>query len=171
MENKKSNSAPFAHAWSNKRGISPVIATVLLVVMVVVIALIVFLWFRNINQEAITKFDGTNVEIICGDVQFESSYSSETLYISNNGNVPIYSIKLKISSGGSYVTDDLHEITSSDWPENGLNPGNAFSSTGLSSSLDTADKVVLIPVLVGVTDSGEKKMHTCADSFGQTLAI
>lgn len=154
----------------NKRGISPVIATVLLVVMVVVIALIVFLWFRNVNKEAITKFDGTNVEIICGDVQLESSYSSGTLFILNGGNVPVYSVKLRIFSDGSYSTNDLQEIETSNWPETGLNPGNAFSSSTLDS-LSTAEKVILIPVLVGITENGEKKVHTCADNYGQELAL
>jgi flagellin-like protein len=44
----------------NKMGVSPVIATVLLVAMTVVIALIVFLWFRQIGKEVVTKF-GENV--------------------------------------------------------------------------------------------------------------
>src|SRR3989344_838916 len=90
-----------------KEGVSPVIATVLLVTMVVVIALIIFLWFRGINKEAITKFDGTNVEIICSDVRFDASYSSGVLYVINNGNVPMYSMKMKISDAGSFSTTDL----------------------------------------------------------------
>jgi flagellin-like protein len=155
---------------ANKRGISPVIATVLLVVMVVVIALIVFLWFRNVNKEAITKFDGKNVEIVCGDVQLDSSYSSGTLFILNGGNVPVYSVKLQIYSDGSHVTNDLQEIENSNWPKTGLNPGNAFSSSTLSS-LSTAEKAILIPVLAGITDSGEKKLHTCADTYGQEITL
>ena len=46
-----------------KRGVSPVIATILLIGIVIVIALIVFLWLRGMQQEAITKFEGMNVEI------------------------------------------------------------------------------------------------------------
>ena len=110
----------------SKNGVSPVIATVLLITMVVVVALIIFVWFRNINKEAITKFDGKNVEIVCNEVIFESSYSSGELYILNSGNVPIYSMKLRASRQGSYDTDDLQEITDSNWPEKGLNPGEVF---------------------------------------------
>jgi len=44
-----------------KKGVSPVIATVLLIAMVVVIALIIFLWFRGLTKEAITKFDVRNL--------------------------------------------------------------------------------------------------------------
>ncbi|OGJ11969.1 hypothetical protein A3K62_02870 [Candidatus Pacearchaeota archaeon RBG_16_35_8] len=155
----------------NSKGVSPVIATVLLVTMVVVIALIIFLWFRNINQEAITKFDGTNVEVVCSDVKFESSYASGSLYVLNNGNVPMYSMKMSIYSGGSYETSDLHDISDSNWPEKGLNPGLAFSSTTLNSLVSGADKVLMIPVLVGVNEAGEERLHTCQEEFAQELAM
>ena len=157
---------------SQRKGVSPVIATVLLITMVVVIALIIFLWFRNINKEAITKFDGTNVEIICNDVEFESSYSSGGMYVLNSGNVPLYSMKMRISKEGSYNTLDLQEIADSNWPEKGLNSGRAFSSATLSTLIDGADEVLLIPVLVGISEeSGEEKLHTCDENFGQELAI
>ena len=168
----------FSQFWTNpyisykRKGVSPVIATVLLISMVVIIALIIFLWFRNINKEAITKFDGTNVEIVCSDVKFESSYSSGILYVLNRGNVPLYSMKMKIFNSGSYSTVDLQDISDSSWPEKGLNPGGAFSSATLSSQIDAADEVILIPVLIGISeDSGEEKLHTCDDALGQKLAI
>jgi len=46
---------------THKKGLSPVIATMLLIAIVVVIGLIIFLWFRGMTEEAITKFDGTNI--------------------------------------------------------------------------------------------------------------
>ena len=157
---------------SRRKGVSPVIATVLLITMVVVIALIIFLWFRNINKEAITKFDGTNVEIICNNVEFKSSYSLGEMYVLNSGNVPLYSMKMRISSGGSYNTVDLQDIANSNWPEKGLNSGRAFSSTALSTLIDGTDEVLLIPVLVGISEeSGEEKLHTCDENFGKELEI
>ncbi len=78
-----------------KRGISPVIATVLLIAMVVVIGLIVFLWFRGMIEEEGTKF-GKNVKLVCDDVNFEASYSGGVLSILNIGNTPIYKMKIKI---------------------------------------------------------------------------
>ena len=154
-----------------KKGVSPVIATVLLVTMVVVIALIIFLWFRNINKEAITKFDGTNVEIVCSDVSFDASYSTGDIYVLNTGGVPIYSMKLRIYDGGSYETRDLHDISYSNWPDKGLNPGLVFLSSTLSSEVEEKEKVLMIPVLVGVTETGEKKIHTCDENFAQELDI
>lgn len=151
-----------------KKGVSPVIATILLVAMVVVIALIVFLWFRNINREAITKFDGTNVEVVCGDVKFESSYKSGEVYVLNKGNVPIYSLKMRNYLAGNYNTTDLQEIESG-WPEKGLNPGAAFSSFSLSSYIDSSEKTMLLPVLIGLSETGDQKLFICQEEYSHEL--
>ena len=133
-----------------KRGVSPVIATTLLIAMVVLIGLIIFLWFRGLTQEAITKFDGQNIELVCGDVRFDSSYSSGDLSISNSGNVPIYSFQLKVDMPGSHQTLDIKDVASS-WPEAGLNQGGTFSGD-IGSSVSGAEKITVIPVLRGVVD-------------------
>lgn len=153
-----------------KKGVSPVIATILLIAMVVVIALIIFLWFRGLNREAITKFDGTNVEVICGDVQIEASYSSGAMYVLNRGNVPVYTMKMKNYAAGSYDTLDMQEIDSG-WPSNGLNPGNAYSSSALSSYVDSSEKTILVPVLIGLSESGDQKLFVCQDQYAHELAI
>src|SRR3990167_2760874 len=125
-----------------KKGISPVIATSLLIAMVVVIGLIIFLWFRGFTQEAITKFGGTNVELVCGDVQFDSSYSGGQISIVNVGNVPIYSFQLKIEKPGSHSTEDIKDIT--DWPIEGLNQGGSFAEY-IADDIGSADEIVVIP--------------------------
>jgi len=140
----------------NKKGISPIVATALLIVMVVVIALIVFLWMRNLQEEAITKF-GKNIELVCNEVSFDAS-CSEGLQISNNGNVPI--IDMKIQDGGSLI--DL--ATESEWPERGLRSGAGFSD---DISFDD-DKIKIIPVLRGTTESGQKDF-ICDERYGVEL--
>ena len=60
----------------NKKGVSPVIATVLLIGIVIALGLVVFFWFRSFTQEAVTKFGGENIQLVCNNVQFEGSYSS-----------------------------------------------------------------------------------------------
>lgn len=148
-----------------KRGISPVIATVLLVAMVIVIGLIVFLWFKGITQEAVTKFGGQNIELVCDEVQFSSSYSGGKLLLSNTGNVPVFNMKIKVTGQGSHSTEDLSSL-SSNWPEKGLRQGGAFSS--LSLDFSGASKVLVIPVLLGISDSGEQ-LHVCEDRYGQQV--
>ena len=140
-----------------KEGLSPVIATVLLVAMVIVIGLIVFLWIRGMTQETITKFGNQNIQLVCNDVYFEADYSGNTLYISNSGNVPIFGMKVKIVEAGGHTTEDLRE--DSKWPEVGLNQGGVFSD-----SIDyDGEEIILIPVLIGNSEQG-KKTYVCDEN-------
>lgn len=149
---------------NRKRGLSPVVATVLLIAMVIVIGLIIFLWFKGISEETITKFGGTNVKLICEDVYFEASYSSGVLYLSNPGNVPIFEMNVKISGAGSYTTKNLKDLTS--WPATGLNQGGTFSE---SVDFDGSE-ITLIPILIGNSDKG-KKTYVCGEQYGEVLEI
>lgn len=147
-----------------KEGLSPVIATVLLIAMVVVIGLIVFLWFRGIVQEEGTKF-GQNVKLVCDDVSFEASYSEGTLNIINIGNVAIYEMNLRIESEGSHETQTLVQ----NWPALGLNQGESYSGD-ISGYVTGANKVVLIPVLMGSSGEG-KKSYNCEEQYGREINI
>lgn len=150
------------------KALSPVVATVLLVAMVIVIGLIVFLWFRGLTQEAITKNLGgseTNVQLVCDDVYFEASYStsSDELLIRNSGNIPIYNFKIKISGDGSFTTSDLGDL-SDEWSnmyKTGLNQGMSFSDEVSISG----NEIVLIPVLIGNSESGVKKTYVCNEDL------
>ncbi|HED05112.1 MAG TPA: hypothetical protein ENI61_00325 [Ignavibacteria bacterium] len=151
----------------NRKAVSPVIATVLLIGLVLVITLIVFLWFKGLTQEAIIKFD-KNVEIVCDEVQFETGYSNGILSISNIGNVPIYGIKVKISENGKYETKSLKDL--SKWPSTGLNQGRTFSGD-ISANVISANSVTLTPVLVGSSKSGERT-YTCNEArYGHVINL
>lgn len=142
-----------------KKGVSPTIATVLLIGMVVVISLIIFLWFKGLTKEAVVKFD-KNVELVCDEVKFQASYSEGSLAISNIGNVPVYEMKVLFSNGESFDTKELGEI--SEWPASGLNQGGTFSDD-LSGTVGNSDSITLVPVLVGKSVSGEKS-YTCDEN-------
>ncbi len=150
-----------------KKGISPVVATVLLIMMVVVIGLIIFLWFRGLSQEAVTKFGGTNIELICDEVDFSSDYSGGTLFVSNFGNVPIYSLKLKIIGEGSHSTQDVIDLDVG-WLNTGLRQGGVFSGTiDLGAG---AEKVIVIPVLMGTSKKGQTT-HVCDERYGKEIFL
>lgn len=152
----------FSLNMENKRGVSPVIATVLLIAMVIVLGLIIFLWFKSFTKEAITKFDGENVELVCGDVAFSSSYSGGTLYISNDGAVPIYSLKAKVYTGGDSNPEAISGI------DGKLNPGKAFST---AFNIGTADKVILSPILLGATENGQKTFACDEKKYGREVIL
>ncbi len=88
-----------------KRGLSPVIATVLLIVLVMVIAAIIFAWARGFISEQIEKF-GQPIEKVCEDVSMEIDLKNPTggytyeLQIANRGNVDIKSFDIKEVRGG-----------------------------------------------------------------------
>lgn len=149
-----------------KSGVSPMVATILLIAMVIIIALIVFLWFRGLTQEAVTKFD-KNAELVCGEVFFQASYENGVLGISNTGNVPIYDMKIKMSTQGSYETQTMSEISTA-WPQFGLGQGKAFAET-LSTS---ADKIVVTPVLLGNIESGGERTYDCSEAkYGYEISL
>jgi flagellin-like protein len=148
-----------------KKGVSPVIATVLLIAMVVVLGLIIFMWFRGFTQEAVTKFD-TNVELVCSDVSFDASYSEGILSIVNTGNIPIYRIKLKTEGQGSFSTKELE--TADGWSETGLNKGDAFSN---SVDVNGAEEITVIPVLMGSSKSGQQSFTCNEAQHGYSITI
>jgi len=151
------------------KGLSPVIATVLLITLVVGIAVIVFLWIRGMTEEAVTKFGDKNIQLVCGEVSFEASYDYGTLYITNPGNVPIFGMNMKVVDGGQHSTISLKERTS--WPTKGLNKGDAFSDEELSDEIGSADEIILVPILLGESKSG-KRTYVCDENqFGKVIYI
>ena len=148
---------------NSRKGVSPVIATVLLIAMVVVIGLIVFLWFRGLNEDAITKL-GKNVELVCGDVSFSADYdlSSKKLSIVNDGNVNIFNMNVKIFKSGGHETKNLREDFNG-WPNAGLKQGEVTSMNADFGS--GAEKIILIPVLAGKSEKGDRAF-ACKEKDG-----
>lgn len=142
----------------NKKGISPVIATVLLVGMVVVIGLIIFMWFKATSQEAVIKFD-KNAELVCDEVVFDASYSNGALSISNDGNVPIIDFKIKLENEGSYNTENIKNFGNG-WPNEGIIQGGTAE---VIASLDGYTRVTLTPILLGETED-KQRSYTCDEA-------
>lgn len=167
-ENKKFSQYNFSS--KNRKGVSPVIATVLLIGLVIALGAVVFVWFQSFTHEAVTKFEGENIELVCADVQFDASYDNGNLALSNTGNVPIYSFNVKIDNGaGTYTTKEITNLVSN-WPTIGLRQAGTFSGN-IASSVSGATQIVLIPILRGTVSSGDERSFTCADQYGRTISI
>ena len=135
-----------------KKGVSPVIATVLLVGMVIALALIVFIWMRSFSQETITKFEDENIELACGRVNLIAEDLGSKISFSNIGDIAIYDVRVKVSDAGG---QDTEEMRSFGWPSIGLNPGD---STQVSYT--PGDTTTVTPILLGNSDDG-KKTYAC----------
>lgn len=136
--------------FNDKRGISPVIATVLLVAIVVVLGFIIFLWARSVVQEDIQKF-GESIKNICSEIQFSASSLGTSIVITNNGDrVPIYNIALNVQDSNRDIT--LVEYSS----PISLAPGR-------STTIDVSsygEVIAITPILKG-TKSGVEESYTC----------
>lgn len=132
----------------NKKGLSPVIATVLLIALVIILAMIIFLWFRGFTNESILKF-GKNIQLTCEDVEFRSSYDEikKELSILNDGDVPIYRMKINVRGEGESDTSDLSGFS-------GLSNGGSVV-LDMGNSFSDASEITLIPVLRGNSDKGQ----------------
>lgn len=156
---------------NGKRGLSPVIATILLVGLVVVSGTIIFTWVRGLTQESVIKFD-QNIQLVCGNVEFEAAYSKPDgeegrIEISNTGNVPIYDFQVKLSdSSGGFLTKKMREYDG--WSVSGLNSGGA--ATVNSGNLDYPE-IKLIPILAGTAQSGSQASFTCDEArYGKVIS-
>ena len=86
----------------NERGLSPVLASVLMVLLILVLASIIFLWARGFISEQIEKF-GTPIEDSCSLVSFEVNRLGNELEVINRGNIDIRHLDIKLldSEGNS----------------------------------------------------------------------
>jgi len=137
----------------NKRGLSPVIASVLMMLMVIVLASIVFLWARGFISEQVEKF-GTPIEDSCGAVNFEIARYGSELEIVNRGNINIHSFDIKTTRGGDSEISKF------------LLPVAAGASVRDFVSIDAlADEIIAYPVLVGnIRGKTRNNVFTCIDA-------
>jgi len=145
-----------------KRGLSPVIASVLLVFLVLILASIIFLWARGFFSEQLEKGNEA-IENQCAKVKFTveptASYSGQSsieLDFSNLGDIDIYSVSIK------EVDEDGGEA-SNPWS---LNLGHGDGERLIVDLEKTNLKELIIyPVLLGKVKGGfENKPFTCTDN-------
>ena len=127
----------------SKRGISPVIASILLVAIVLVVGVIIFVWLSSLNKEETTKFNKP-IKEACDDVNIAVTQAGDSVSVNNEGNVGIYSLKVKTSDGGN---SDLVSCSGS-----GIPPGGSGTFTCSGSGFTKA-----IPVL----QADDKSLYIC----------
>ena len=100
----------------NKKGMSPVVATVLLITISIIVIAIIFIWARSAIQEGDLKF-GEPIKTACEDLSLDIDLVGNNLAVVNLGNrVALHSVVLKDKSGDLYFCQDLD-----------LSPGEAES--------------------------------------------
>ncbi len=140
----------------NSKGLSPVIATVLLVALVLILILIIFMWSRGFISESVQK-GGASAQEVCARVKLEifsqSGSGDVALQIVNRGDIPVYALEVKTISGGN----------------SGQNTYNVSVDVGSSASASipvaTGEKLVVYPVILGtVSGKSLNKAYTCLEN-------
>jgi flagellin-like protein len=148
----------------NKKGVSPVISTVLLIAIVVILALIIFLWAKGFVKEAILKEVAGKEKTTtkhCLDIQIEPiTESGGNFGFRNTGSVPIYAFELKLTSGGDSNT---YRIESGSGGM--VNPGFLTMIDSTEHNHNDYDKIEMSPILLGKSSGGEVKEAKCDKNF------
>lgn len=149
---------------SSRKGLSPVIATVLLILFVMVLASIIFLWARGFLSEQIEKF-GQPIDKLCSGVNFEianagpSSGSRYSLEVVNRGEVDIYNLDIRLEKGGDTEVSKFNYNI----PSGASIKGDALLKMGENKNVDP-ERVVAYPTLIGSANGGKaNKVFTCLD--------
>ena len=101
----------------NKKGVSPLIATVLLVAIVVVIAFLIFWWYGEFIQNSLDKSDSTAEQVCLQEVSFSLSDGNCTdgstsemkilsFSVANTGDVRIGSFRALVE-GESSISQEI----------------------------------------------------------------
>ena len=142
----------------NKRGVSPIVSTVLLIMLVIILAIIILLWSRGFIKEKILKFDKP-IENVCSEIGIRTFVNDDLSYgFTNIGNVPIYAVDVKVSTGGK---SDIYPVGQSGGGK--VDPGLSTILEGAPSIDADTEEIKIIPVLLGKTKSGAIKEKSCID--------
>ena len=145
-----------------KKGISPVVASILLVVIVLVLAIIIWLWISAFFQEKAEKF-GKSEDQACEEVVLEATYNSDdSLDIINRGNIPVYSLRIEVIEKGS------SEVKEYDHSDARLNEGESIRLENIGAG--GKEKLNIIPVLLGKS-KGIKKTFICDEKYGKEVFV
>lgn len=150
----------------NKKAVSPIISTVLLITICIVLALIILLWAKGFIKEAIEKEiagETKNINKACSEIYITPiiNTGTQSFGFTNTGNIPIYAFNLKLSSGGN---SEIKRINSE---VGGLvNPG--FSTiikddTGNFYFYNAYEEIKIIPILLGKAKSGGIQEYQCPE--------
>ncbi len=142
----------------NERGLSPVIATVLLITLTIILASIVFLWARSFLGEQVQKA-GRNPDEACKEIAFDVDYTKSgnilELQFANRGSLPIIDFKIKLISGGN---TELKQFNSS------VDSGMTSERKPIPIS-DGVTKIEIYPLIQGKgVNKGDLQMIDCENN-------
>jgi len=141
----------------DSRGLSPVIASVLMILLVLVLAALIFLWARGFISEQVEKF-GKPIEELCESVDFKVQKFGSDLEVVNRGNVDISHLEVKMFKDGNSQIEKFNFR---------IDAGESVrkEATLLMDGNVVPDEIVVYPALIGNVKGGSSnKVFTCVDT-------
>jgi len=138
---------------ANKRGVSPLVATVLLIMMTIAMFLVIFTFSKSFIKEQVEKLGGP-VETACQELSFDALKTGDnTITLTNKGNMVIYAFNVKAERAG---TSKLSYLKTSSG-KLGIGEVDTLDISGISG-----DIITVIPVLLGKgVKTGTGKLYVC----------
>lgn len=149
-----------------KKGISPIIATVLLIVLAIAIAVLIWSFTRSLIKEGVTK-DNILAETVCVqsvgiEASIGGSLENGDIIIENTGNVPIAGFNLKLIKQGSSLSRFFESPLESGQSSYDLYIN--FDMTEFGSLSSDCEQAEITPVILGSSSgSGGGKLWTCQE--------
>lgn len=147
----------------HKKGLSPIISTVILIIIVIVLAIIILLWSRGFIKEAVIKEIAGNqkrAEDFCRDIKARSIINQDDSFgFENTGNVPIFAYRVKLERLGK---SEIIKINN----ENGgaVNPGYSVIVNNIKiDRYSEYESVKIMPILLGKVN-GNIQEYECPES-------
>ena len=151
-----------------KKGLSPVVASVLMILLVIVLGAMIFLWARGFISEQVEKF-GKSVEESCAEINFEvekveGTSGLDALEVVNRGDVDIFYLDVKKVSGGNT------EMEKFGFPVDAGSAAKGDIDLTMSAGV-VPEKIIVYPALVGnVRGKSSNQVFTCVE-VGKTIVF
>ena len=152
----------------NKKGLSPIVATSILIVIVIVLAIIILLWARGFIKESVIKEiagSSKRAEEFCREIGMRGFVNEDdTFGFENTGTIPIFAYRINLEeSGSSKIIRVGNEKGGS------VNPGSIVIITDSIvkdiQPYSSYDSVKIIPVLLGKVE-GSTQSYDCPEING-----
>lgn len=142
----------------NHRGISPLIATVVLIGIAIVLFGVVFFWLGGLVSEQVQKFDKP-IETQCDSLVFTARAEGNNVFINNQGNIPIAGVIAKAKIDGKTLTSKAKK------PVDGsvaAGETEVIDISGGGFTFEGAQTKSIMPILQGKTvESGKVQRYIC----------
>lgn len=157
----------------NKKGLSPVVATMLLIALALLLAVIIFFWAKNFIGEKVQKFDNA-IELACDKVVFDAEIIADAagaeIRIANKGTVALYGIEIQRIDTGSIENIGFIQMPVAEGATE-VKKDVTETADGTEVIFEAEENLKIAPVLLG-TQGDLKKHYSCDGSkYGQEVIV